>query len=269
MLNKIKNIKLSRSAIIFIAGALFVLLFLKQCDKISDLRQDVKIAETNAERNFNNYLAANDSVTYLQNQNGDMLATIRSYEFDISDLRDDQNNLIKKYNNVLSLNRDLNKVNTLLSADLAIKDSLLAASQVTQIDSITGLITYNKSDDFGNGNTRTLNGSSTVRFQDGRFLILGQSQFNIDQTLSLSAAVEEVDGANRLKLSTSYPGLTISNIENINLINTKLNQKQDKKAGWSIGFGVGYGVNLNNNQVISYGPSIGVGLYWSPKFLRF
>jgi hypothetical protein len=269
MLNKIKNIKLSRSAIIFIAGALFVLLFLKQCDKISDLRQDVKIAETNAERNFNNYLAANDSVTYLQNQNGDMLATIRSYEFDISDLRDDQNNLIKKYNNVLSLNKDLNKVNTLLSADLAIKDSLLAASQVTQIDSITGLITYNKSDDFGNGNTRTLNGSSTVRFQDGRFLILGQSQFNIDQTLSLSAAVEEVDGANRLKLSTSYPGLTISNIENINLINTKLNQKQDKKAGWSIGFGVGYGVNLNNNQVISYGPSIGVGLYWSPKFLRF
>ena len=269
MINKIKNIKLSRSAIIFIAGALFVLLFLKQCDKISDLKQDVKIAETNAERNFNNYLAANDSVTYLQNQNGDMLATIRSYEFDISDLRDDQNNLIKKYNNVLSLNRDLNKVNTLLSADLAIKDSLLAASQVTQIDSITGLITYNKSDDFGNGNTRTLNGSSTVRFQDGRFLILGQSQFNIDQTLSLSAAVEEVDGANRLKLSTSYPGLTISNIENINLINTKLNQKQDKKAGWSIGFGVGYGVNLNNNQVISYGPSIGVGLYWSPKFLRF
>lgn len=269
MLNKIKNIKLSRSAITFIAGALFVLLFLRQCNQISDLKHDIKIAETNAERNFNNYLAANDSVTYLQNKNGDMLATIRSYEFDIADLKEDQLGLIKKYNNVLNLNRDLNKINTLLSADLAIKDSLLAAAQITQIDSITGLITYNKFDDYGNGNTRLLNGNSTVRFQGGKFSILGQSQFNIEQSLSLQASIEEVDGANRLKLSTSYPGLTISDIENINLINTKLNQRQDKKAGWSIGFGVGYGVNLNNNQVISYGPSIGVGLYWSPKFLRF
>lgn len=106
MLDKIKNIKLSRSAITFIAGALFVLLFLRQCNQISDLKQDVKIAETNAERNFNNYLAANDSVTYLQNKNGDMLATIRSYEFDIADLKEDQLGLIKKYNNVLNLNRD-------------------------------------------------------------------------------------------------------------------------------------------------------------------
>ena len=36
-----------------------------------------------------------------------------------------------------------------------------------------------------------------------------------------------------------------------------------------IGIGVGYGINLNNNQVISTGPSIGLGVYWSPKFLRF
>ena len=37
----------------------------------------------------------------------------------------------------------------------------------------------------------------------------------------------------------------------------------------AIGVGVGYGINLNNNQVISTGPSIGLGVYWSPKWLRF
>ena len=84
------------------------------------------------------------------------------------------------------------------------------------------------------------------------------------------AAIEEgEDGADRLKLSTSYPGLVIKDIENINLVNTRLNRQAEKKSRWLIGFGVGYGVNLNNNQVISTGPSIGLGLYWSPKFLQF
>jgi hypothetical protein len=95
------------------------------------------------------------------------------------------------------------------------------------------------------------------------------SKFELTQTLSLMAAIENIDGADRLKLSTSYPGIEIKDIENINLINTRLNRKVQKKAGWSIGIGVGYGINLNNNQVISTGPSIGLGVYWSPKFLRF
>ena len=61
----------------------------------------------------------------------------------------------------------------------------------------------------------------------------------------------------------------IGDIENINLVNSRLNRKDQKKSRWLVGFGVGYGVNLNNNQVISTGPSIGLGIYWSPKFLRF
>ena len=59
------------------------------------------------------------------------------------------------------------------------------------------------------------------------------------------------------------------NIENINLINTRLNQKPVKTGGWGIGIGFGYGINLNNNQVISTGPSIGLGIYYTPKWLRF
>lgn len=269
MKDKIKNILSNRTLVTFIAGALFVMLFLRQCNRTSELKRQVEIAQQDADRNLNNYLASKDSVSLLTNENGDLLASIRSYQFDLSNMDKEQSKLLNKYRKVLNLNKDLNKVNALLSADLEIKDSLLASSTVIQIDSTTSRIEYDRFDDFGNGNTRRLTGSSLIKFDNGRFNVLGQSQFDIDQTLSLSAAIENVDGADRLKLSTSYPGLTISNIENINLINTKLNQKQQKKAGWSLGVGVGYGVNLNNNQVISTGPSIGIGLYWSPKFLRF
>ena len=60
-----------------------------------------------------------------------------------------------------------------------------------------------------------------------------------------------------------------TNIENINIVNDRLNTTNAKKAGWSIGLGFGYGINLNNQQVINWGPSIGIGVVYSPKWLRF
>ena len=106
-------------------------------------------------------------------------------------------------------------------------------------------------------------------YRDSNHISYRDPNFSISQEMSLFAAIENVDGQDEIKISTSYPGLTITDIENINMINTKLNQRNEKTAGWSVGFGIGYGVNLNNNQVISYGPSLGVGLFWSPKWLRF
>jgi len=184
-------------------------------------------------------------------------------------MQDEQSKLTKKYQKALDLNEDLEEVNSLISADLEIKDSLLADANVTQIDSTTATVEFDSKKDYGNGNSRTLFGTSTLKYDFGQFRVL-DSKFELTQTLSLMAAIESgEDGADRLKLSTSYPGIEINNIENINLVNTRLNRKVQKKAGWSIGIGVGYGINLNNNQVISTGPSIGLGVYWSPKFLRF
>jgi len=263
-----KKILTNKSTLTFIAGVLFVLLFLKQCNQIESLKQDVNFANNDANRNLNNYLAAQDSVQVLVNSNGEKVVQIRSYEFDLSKLQDKQKELTNKYKKALDLNDDLKEVNSLISADLEIKDSLLAEASVVQIDSTSAEVTYESYKDYGNGNSRSLFGTSTVKYDFGQFKVL-DSKFELKQTLSLFAAIESVDGADKLKLSTSYPGIEIKDIENINLINTRLNRKLEKKSGWSIGIGVGYGINLNNNQVISTGPSIGLGVYWSPKFLRF
>ena len=261
----------NKSLVMFIAGALFILLFLRQCNQISTLKQDVKYAQEDANRAFSNFKAAQDSVTVLINQNGDQLAQIRSFEIDLSQKESDLLQMTNKYKKALNLNKDLKGVNALISAELELKDSLLAAATTTKIDSTTSIVNFNSFNDFGSGNTRSLTGSTKIRINPNNWdLHAFDSQFTIGQTLSLVAAIEEgTDGVDRLKLSTSYPGLEIRDIENINLVNTRLNRTLEKKAGWSIGIGVGYGINLNNNQVISTGPSIGLGLYWSPKFLRF
>ena len=270
MMNKIKDIFSNKTLVMFIAGALFVMLFLRQCNSIENLKQDVKLAQEDAGRQLNNFKASQDSITILRNDNGDQLAQIRSYEFDLSDMQSTQSDLTKKYKRALALNKDLKDVNSLISANLEIKDTLDVTTTTEAVGTDTTKITFEANNDFGNGNSRFLSGFSTVKYDTmfSEFKVL-ETQFDLTQTLSLMAAIENVNGADRLKLSTSYPGLVIKDIENINLVNSRLNRKDQKKSRWMVGFGVGYGINLNNNQVISTGPSIGVGLYWSPKFLQF
>jgi len=270
ILDKLKAIWQNKQLRNFLVIVLVALLFLKQCNQISNLKREVDQVEETANRNFNNYKAAQDTVRLLELNNGKQAATIKSYEFDIANLEEEQENLIAKYKGILDINKDLNKVNALLSADIKIKDSLLAAISVERIDSITEKVTFDRFDDFGHGNTRNLAGSMFV-YRDGDNLLYRDAIFSIQQEMSLYAAIEDADGdgQDEIKITTDYPGLIITDIENINLINSKLNQKYEKKSGWSIGLGVGYGVNLNNNQVISYGPSLGIGLFWSPKWLRF
>lgn len=268
MMNIVKKITGNKNTLTFVLGALFVLLFLRQCNQTDNLKHELEIAKQDSDRNFNNYLASKDSIRVIKAENGNLISEIRSYEFDLNDLKNDQSELLGKYKKALNVNKDLNKVNTLLSADIDIKDSLLASTTSTQIDSVTTKLDFSKFDDFGNGNSRNLTGNMFITRTLNGFNYSGAS-FDIDQKISLLAAIENVGGADQLKISTSYPGLTFSNIENINLINTRLNQKPTKKGGWAIGVGVGYGLNLNNNQVISTGPSIGIGVYYSPKWLRF
>jgi hypothetical protein len=263
-----KNIFTNKSSYIFILGALFVLLFLRQCNRIENLKNEVKITKELAEREHNNYLASKDTIRITKAKNGNLISEVRSYEFDLDNLKEEQGQLITRYKKALNLNNDLNKVNTLLSANVEIKDSIIANTELTYIDTLSSKLTFSKFDDFGKGNTRNLFGELLITKLDSGFAY-GNPYFKLDQTITLMAAIEDNNGYDEIKISTGYPGLTITDIENINLINTKLNQRNEKKAGWSIGVGVGYGINLNNNQVISTGPSIGIGVYWSPKWLRF
>ena len=267
-MKNLKNISINRNIVTFVTGVVFALLFLQQCNRNASLKQKVETITMDSERNLNNYIAARDTIRTIRTKNGDLISEIGSYEFDISNLNQEQKVLINKYKDILNLNRDLNRVNSLLSTTINIKDSIIANNSISIVDSNTSRLTFTKFDDFGFGNTRGLSGDLLITKLDTGFRY-GDPLIKLSQTMTLSAAIEEVDGLTQLKISTRYPGITISEIENINLINNKLNQRNKKKAGWSIGVGVGYGINLNNNQVISTGPSIGVGLYYSPKWLRF
>lgn len=264
---------LDTKTLAFIGGAILMLFMMRQCNTISNLKEDLKVQEEISQTNFNNYLAAKDSIQYFENEHGDKVAKISSFEFQISDLEKTNLDIKNKYIRVLGLNSDLKGVNSLLSAEIRVKDSLLALTSISQLDDLTADIKFDRFDDFNNGNTRKAKGSLNVTYDTiSNKFYSSPINLSIEQTLSLRAAIEEEEGRDMLKISSSYPGLTITGIENINLVNDRLNGKNgiDKTGGFNIGMGVGYGLNYNPaNSSISHGPSINVGLYWSPKWLRF
>lgn len=244
-----------------------MLLFMKQCNRIETLKRDVKIAKEIADRNLNNHLAAQDTIRLERNINGDLVSTISSYEYTIEQLEQKNEELLNDYKEALAINEEYKEINNLISAQLEIKDSIISAAAVKMDgDSIkVDLVDNKKWDKY---NWRNFRGSVVLYPQDSLYQVT-RSIFEIEQGISLRMAILNVDGRDQLKVSSPYPGLRFTNIENINLVNDRLNRPTVNKGGWALGFGVGYGINLNNQQVVSWGPSIGIGLYYSPRWLRF
>lgn len=257
----------NKTLLTFLAGVLITLLLLNQCNRIDNLKEDLRIAEQVANRNYNNLLAAQDTIIIERNANGDLVSTISSYEYTIKQLEQENLELIQDFDKELALNEEYRKINNLISAELRIKDSIIAASTVAvDGDSIKiDLVDNKKWDKY---NWRNFRGNIVLYPQDSLYFIK-KSLFEIEQGVSLKMAILNVNGRDQLKISSPYPGLSFTNIENINIVNDRLNTPIRRKGGWSIGFGVGYGVNLNNQQVVNYGPSFGIGLYYSPSWLRF
>ena len=98
---------LNKNTIIFILGALFMLLFLKQCNQTADLKRQLANAKTEAERSHNNYLASQDSVKYYKTEAGSLVAEKRSFVLQLEEFENNYKDLKREYSEVLGLNKNL------------------------------------------------------------------------------------------------------------------------------------------------------------------
>lgn len=260
--------KLYKNVILFGGLAILIFCLLQQCNSNQNLKREIQHIQKVSDRNLNNYKALQDTIVIEKNKNKDLVSSIRSFEYDVNTLSEKNKNLIKEYNRQLNINTELGNVNSLLSTTINVKDSIINASGAVTVVEDTIKVNVADENKFDKYNWRRFDGQISLLRDSGQYSLFS-SRFNIEQGIGLSAAIITDNGYDRLKISTPYEGITFTNIENINLVNDRLNKKYEKRAGWSIGVGFQYGLNLNNNQVISTGPSIGLGIYWSPKFLRF
>lgn len=260
---------INRTLIVFILLAVFALLFLRQCNETDKLNRELASIKAKSQQDYNNLLASKDTIKQYKNDNGALIAEKRAFTYDIEEYGNKLDWANGEYAKELGLNKSLKETNSLLKAKLSVKDTIYVNNpNGILLSDGTKLFKFNDFKDFGKGNTRNFNGSVKIAIENND-IKLKSSEYDIEQSIKLYAAIEEKDGHKEVKMSTSYPGIKFDTIENINLINNKLNEKPIKKARWSIGFGVGYGMTLINGQMIQYGPNINAGLYWSPSFLQF
>lgn len=259
---------INRNLIVFTLLALFALLFLRQCNETDKLNRELVAIKTKATQDYNNLLASEDTIRQYKTVNGNLIAEKRSFVYEINEFKEKLNSISNDYIKQLGLNSSLKNTNSLLKSQISVKDTIYIKPDMVKLNDSTNVFNFNDFKDFGSGNTRTFAGF--VKFGlNGNKVNVQDSKFNIEQTIKLYAAIEDKNGHKEVKMSSSYPGIKFDSIENINLINNKLNEKPIKKARWSIGFGIGYGMTLINGQTIQYGPNINAGLYWSPSFLQF
>ena len=271
IINWIKNVKITKTDILYIGLIIFILISIYQCDSNAKLNEEIASTQVIANRNFNNLKASQDTIKFERNKNGELIAIKLSYEFDINTLTSENKKIIEKYQKSLGINKELNGVNSLLRAEIKVKDSIInASSSVTITSDSTVTISVNDEKKWDKYNWRKFNGTIDIlRNKKTNNISVLSNKFEFEQGIEVKAAILNENGINTLKITSSYPGIKFTNIENINLVNDKLNQKQNKKSGWSIGIGGGFGMSLSPGTIITVGPQIGIGAYWSPKWLRF
>jgi hypothetical protein len=261
-------LKQNYNSIKYILLIVFVMLFLHQCNQIQQLKTEIKQVEVVADRNYNNLIASQDSIKTYIDENNNLVSQIKSFEFDINDNNLKNKTLLKKYSSVLNENKKLKSINTLISTELNIRDSIINSQSDIVQDSTSITIKFNDEKKWDTYNWRTFNGQLKLIKNESKYSILN-SKFNFDQGISLKTSIINENGRNILKITTPYDRIKFTDIENINLVNDKLNPILQRPKNWSIGIGIQYGININIDQFVSNGISVGIGVQYSPNWLRF
>ena len=276
MLNKFKSyLSIVNSRAIYLIGiAVLVMLLLKQCNATADAKKE-------AERNFNNLLAERDSVRVLESKNGNMLVERAAFQLKYNELTEEQEELIDRLE--LSGKR---KPSVVIQTEVVYKDtSIMVPVAATQEGDNTYLkFTHNPTLPGTNKlliagqlpytvDTDTIwDPSDKSKFKFVSTVIPGTAKLSMEQKIDLVTGLYTDPKTGRLfvRASTSFPGITFSEMQALDMVDDPATKKALKQARklFGIGFSIGYGLTVGKDGYIA-GPSVGLGLTYSPKWLQF
>ena len=276
MLNKFKSyLSVVNSRAIYLIGiAVLVMLLLKQCNATADAKKE-------AERNFNNLLAERDSVRVLESKNGNMLVERAAFQLKYNELTEEQEELIDRLE--LSGKR---KPSVVIQTEVVYKDtSIMVPVAATQEGDNTYLkFTHNPTLPGTNRlliagqlpytvDTDTIwDPSDKSKFKFVSTVIPGTAKLSMEQKIDLVTGLYTDPKTGRLfvRASTSFPGITFSEMQALDMVDDPATKKALKQARklFGIGFSIGYGLTVGKDGYIA-GPSVGLGLTYSPKWLQF
>jgi len=252
---------------------LLIILLMTTCGRVSALQGQVERERQETQRAINNWQASQDSVEMLTGENGELIGRIDGYVLTIDELNSQYDQLKQKYqiekskppvvitNTVTEIKETTIYVNTTIKGDstIAVGDSVQYSP--TNFRYLTGEIPY------------------TIDTALNR-LETGKGIFQLEQSIALQTVLtrEKKTGKIEIQVSTDYPGVTFSQIQGAVITDDRENRKVLKQARkeWGASVQVGFGAMLDVSQVnrngvvrLGYGPYVGFGIHYSPKWAQW
>lgn len=266
ILSKINGGINSRVITIVIMVILAFLLF-RQCGISKD-------AQREAQRNMHNLLAEQDSVRVVESKLGNVLAEKSAFQLKYNELSEEQESLIKQLE--LANNK---KPGVVIETQVVYRDTSIIVPVENEIGKDTSYLgfTYNptlpgKNRLLVSGRLpytvidTTLDGIGTVRINPGSV------NMTIEQRIDLVTGLYRDPKTDRLfvRASTSFPGISFNDIQALDMVDDPVTRKAMKGARkpFGVGLNVGYGMVLTTDGY-QVGPTVGIGLSYSPKILQF
>lgn len=206
----------------------------------------------------------NDSISSYKNKLGEQYAAKDVYIQSIADLKSNNKELADeiaslKANPIVVVNKEI----------VYVKDSTQMNDSIHKLDSLYYTIRWNLAEQYNGKNFFTISGHSTIKNDfSSSSSYLDNLSIGADLTLDI---VEKDKTHFQVITKSGNPNIKFTNINGavIDPNQSKVIKNTMKEKNFGIGLYGGYGLNATPNEKVNTGFQIGVGIVWSPSWLRF
>lgn len=254
-------------AIIIIAGVLFMMLFLNQCNRTRNLKKELERQEQIAKQN---YAALNDSIKVYKNLLGET-----SFSKPIAEMNAED---IKKYFPVLyeRLKAELGEVKIIWKTEFIYKDTGSVVNAIVKLDSNKYALKY----DYVSTDSTLRIKSTNIFYAEPVLIDKTTNKYSIstksgistidDMSLKLgfTTGIKKEGDLYKIFITPSSDKIIITQLEGAdvsNMINPPITPS--KKKRWSVGPYIGFGVSFGSGGEYMLGVGVGISLQYA--IIRF
>lgn len=248
--------KLTLKDALWIAVVVLMLLFLRECNRNSGLKSELRVATQNE-------VALTDSIQIIQSENGGLIAQKAVLVKDKEALQKANSGLANEVKRLKKsgVNGDIQTI-TDIGATLGSKEDQIVEAQVVYI-SPEGDVRLSLELDtiYDERNSRHLAGYvefyiDSMKVENVR-AVLTEDQINIALSTGL---VKDEDGIYRIYVQSDYPGFNVTHLDGAILEPKMLKELGLQEDAWIIGPHVGYGFGPGQDRAT---PFVGVGVTYN------
>jgi hypothetical protein len=250
------------------------------------LQQQIEEAKAEAQRASNNAEALADTLRQRKINDTTLLAEKLALKLTLKELK-------QGYSDMLIGFEQFKKQNPKVIEKITVNnyETIREVPVYAKMDSLgNGTMSFSDTAKFADGNYRNLKGvisyssklfnkKDSVEMSFGKLGVYnkvtsGLGNFVLDQGIKLKVGLFEDPKTHKVSIAatTSYPGIKFTQLEGANIMDDKDSKKATRqfRKTWGVGFSIGYGgtVDLKTSKV-AFGPQVGVGLHYTPKWLQW